>query len=97
MAKGSVWVSTASQTRRAIHGTNVTVGSAFIDHVDKNTNCYFDYENPDTQLYHDELIALWASWAVDMIKLDYVTPGSNVQDTRMPGNLSASAIAYHRD
>ncbi|KAL4816119.1 glycoside hydrolase superfamily [Aspergillus spinulosporus] len=78
-----------------IHGTNVSVGSTFIDHVDKNNNCYFDYENPDTQLY-DELIALWASWGVDMTKLDYVTPGSNVQDTRMPGNLSASAIAYHR-
>nr|C8VJZ7.2 PUTATIVE PSEUDOGENE: RecName: Full=Putative alpha-galactosidase 8; AltName: Full=Alpha-D-galactoside galactohydrolase 8; AltName: Full=Melibiase 8; Flags: Precursor [Aspergillus nidulans FGSC A4] len=79
---------------KARHGTNVTVGSAFIDHVDKNNNCYFDYENPNTQLYR-ELITLWVSWGVDMIKLDYVTPGSTFQDTCMPGNLNASAIAYH--
>ncbi|KAL4762917.1 uncharacterized protein BDW70DRAFT_158521 [Aspergillus foveolatus] len=46
----------------ALSSTNVSLGLAFIDHVDKNNNCYFDYENPDTQLYHDELIALWASW-----------------------------------
>jgi alpha-galactosidase len=81
---------------KSIHGTNVSVWSTFIDHVDKNNNCYFDYEDPDTQLYHDELIALWASWGVDMIKLGYVTPGSNVQDTRMPEILSASAIACRR-
>ncbi|KAL4744616.1 hypothetical protein BDW72DRAFT_212326 [Aspergillus terricola var. indicus] len=86
----------ALSSNKSIHGTNVSVGSTFINHVDKNNNCYFDYENPDTQLYHDELIALWASWGVDMIKLDYVTLGSNVQDTRMPGNPSASATAYHR-
>lgn len=81
---------------KQIFGSNLTVGSTLIDHVDKNDNCYFDYNNPTTQLYHDELIKLWASWGVDMIKLDYVTPGSNIEDTRMPGNLSATGISYHR-
>ncbi len=81
---------------KTIIGTNVTIGSTFIDVVDTNGNCYFDYDNPNTQLWHDEQIKLWASWGVDMIKVDYVTPGSNTEGSGMPANLSGTAIAYHR-
>ncbi|KAL4768645.1 hypothetical protein BDW60DRAFT_210802 [Aspergillus nidulans var. acristatus] len=91
--RGAGQPGTPRDTRdKSMHGTNVSVWSTFIDHVDKNNNCYFDYENLDTQLYHDALIALWASWGVDMIKLGYVTPGSNVQDTRMPGILNRYCV-----
>ncbi|KAL4902186.1 hypothetical protein BDW74DRAFT_186949 [Aspergillus multicolor] len=78
-----------------IHGTNITVGSTFSGDEDINGNCYFDYTNPDTQLYHDSLLALWASWGVDMIKLDYITPGSIIGNAGYPADTSASATAYH--
>jgi alpha-galactosidase len=80
---------------KTIFGTEIKVGSAFSGVEDTNGNCYFDYGNPNTQLYHDSLIKLWASWGVDMIKLDYITPGSSVGSIGMPSNLSASAIAFH--
>ncbi|KAL4886768.1 glycoside hydrolase superfamily [Aspergillus karnatakaensis] len=82
-------------SNKTIFGTNITISSILTEAVDKNRNCYFDYDNPNTQIWHNEVIKLWASWGVDMIKLDYMTPGSIV-DAGMPSNLSASAIAYHR-
>jgi alpha-galactosidase len=80
---------------KTIYGTDVTVGSTFNGVEDQDGYCYFDYTNPNTQVYHNTLIALWASWGVDMIKLDYLTPGSSVGSLTMPANVSASAIAHH--
>ncbi|KAI9042972.1 uncharacterized protein KD926_004763 [Aspergillus affinis] len=72
---------------KAILGTNVT---------DRYDLCYFNYCNPNTQLYHNSMIDLWASWGTDMIKLEYITPGSIVQDFATPPDTSGAAIAYHR-
>lgn len=81
---------------KTIYGTEILVGSTFIsDLIDERGNCYFDYSNPDTQIWHNTLIDLWASWGVDMVKLDYLTPGSAVGTRPVPDNTSASAIAYH--
>ncbi|KAJ5740390.1 hypothetical protein N7493_000262 [Penicillium malachiteum] len=81
---------------KTIYGTDVTVGSTFSGVEDDNGYCYFDYDNANTQVYHNTLIDLWAYWGVDMIKLDYITPGSSTGDAGYPSNSSASAIAYHQ-
>lgn len=83
-------------TNKIIYGTNITIGSTFNGVVDTNDSCYFDYDNPDTQLYHDSLLKLWASWGVDMIKLDFITPGSIVGSLGMPSNVSFMTLAYHQ-
>ncbi|KAJ5390194.1 uncharacterized protein N7496_001262 [Penicillium cataractarum] len=83
-------------TNKTIYGTDITVGSTFSGVEDVNGYCYFDYDNANTQLYHNTLIDLWASWGVDMIKLDYITPGSSTGNQGYPSNTSASAIAYHQ-
>ncbi|WYZ42736.1 hypothetical protein EsH8_VI_000435 [Colletotrichum jinshuiense] len=79
-----------------IYGTNVKVGTTFNGVSDDYGLCYFNYSHPNTQLYHNTMIDLWASWGVDMIKLDYITPGSSVGDYAVPANTSGAAIAYHR-
>jgi alpha-galactosidase len=81
---------------KTIFGTTIRVGSTFSGVEDTNGNCYFNYSNPNTQLYHNSLINLWASWGIDMIKLDFITPGSYVGAIGMPSNLSASTIAFHQ-
>ncbi|KAF7541159.1 hypothetical protein G7054_g857 [Neopestalotiopsis clavispora] len=81
---------------KTIYDTDILVGSLFISGLeDARGNCYFNYSNPDTQLWHNALIDLWASWDVDMIKLDFLTPGSIVGSLPIPANTSAAAIAYH--
>ncbi|KFY33461.1 hypothetical protein V494_07602 [Pseudogymnoascus sp. VKM F-4513 (FW-928)] len=79
-----------------IYGHDIKVGTTFNGVEDKYGLCYFNYTHPNTQLYHNSLIDLWASWGADMIKLDYITPGSNVGDYGVPADTSGAAIAYHR-
>ncbi|ETS73955.1 hypothetical protein PFICI_13821 [Pestalotiopsis fici W106-1] len=83
-------------TNKTIYGTDILIGSTFDGSEDTSGNCYFNYSNPDTQTWHDTQIALWANWGVDMIKLDYITPGSQIGDSGEPSNTSAAAIAYHQ-
>ena len=40
-----------------------------------------DYSKPGSQQYIDSIAALFASWGVDFLKLDGVTPGSDHDDT----------------
>ncbi|ETS73189.1 hypothetical protein PFICI_15134 [Pestalotiopsis fici W106-1] len=81
---------------KTISNTDILVGSLFISGLeDARGNCYLNYSNPDTQLWHNALIDLWASWGVDMIKLDFLTPGSIIGSLPIPDNTSAAAIAYH--
>jgi alpha-galactosidase len=81
---------------KTIYGTSIKISAAFSGVEDTNGLCYFNYSSPNAQLYHNSLINLWASWGVDMIKLDYITPGSSVGSIGMPANLSDSVIAFHR-
>jgi alpha-galactosidase len=78
-----------------IYGTTIKVGTTFNGIQDIHGLCYFNYSNPNTQLYYDTLIDLWASWGVDMLKLDYLTPGSSVGDYGVPADTSGAAVAYH--
>ncbi|KAF5003569.1 hypothetical protein FDECE_9883 [Fusarium decemcellulare] len=64
---------------KKIYGTNIKVGTTFNGIEDEFGFCYFNYSHPNTQLYHNSMIDLWASWGTDMIKLDYITPGSSIR------------------
>jgi alpha-galactosidase len=81
---------------KTIYGTSSQVGTTFNGVEDEYGLCYFNYSHPNTQLYHNSLIDLWASWGVDMIKLDYITPGSSVGDYGVPADTSGAVVAYHQ-
>jgi alpha-galactosidase len=81
---------------KKIYGTDIKVGTTFNGIEDEFGFCYFNYSHPNTQLYHNSMIELWASWGTDMIKLDYITPGSSVGEYPVPADTSGAAIAYHR-
>lgn len=84
---------------KTVMGTNLTLGDIMNennDGVPPNPYCDFDYSNPATQIWHDSLLDLWASWGVDMIKLDFITPGSIQNGATLPANNSGAAVAFHR-
>jgi alpha-galactosidase len=60
---------------KTIMGTNITVGSVWNGNYDQ-IFCDWDYSKDGVQQWHDSVVEQWVSWGVDMIKLDYVTPGS---------------------
>ncbi|XEV04958.1 hypothetical protein FSHL1_010245 [Fusarium sambucinum] len=81
---------------KLIYGTKIKISTILIQGLPSDSgNCYFNYSHPDTQLYYDSLIDLWASWGADMIKLDFITPGSIVGSKPIPDDTSGAAIAMH--
>ena len=50
-----------------------------------------DFTKPGAQAYMDSVVALFASWGVDMIKLDGVTPGSYDDDLTIDNRADVQA------
>jgi alpha-galactosidase len=50
-----------------------------------------DFTKPGAQEYIDSVVALFASWGVDFIKLDAVTPGSYNDDFRIDNRADVAA------
>ena len=50
-----------------------------------------DFTKPGAQAYMDSVVALFASWGVDLIKLDGVTPGSYDDDLAIDNRADAQA------
>ena len=54
-----------------------TAGNAFGGPGTSPFHYKIDFTKPGAQEYINSVVALWASWGVDLIKLDGVTPGSD--------------------
>ncbi|MGA8529843.1 MAG: CBM35 domain-containing protein [Acidobacteriaceae bacterium] len=54
-----------------------TAGNAFGSPGTSPFHYKIDFTKPGAQAYINSVVALWASWGVDLIKLDGVTPGSD--------------------
>lgn len=82
---------------KVIVGTNTSIQSIFTSPKTNNgfSRCNLDFSNPATQTWHNSVVALFAEWGVDLIKLDYVTPGSPDNGGNLPPDGSGSVIAYH--
>ena len=57
-----------------------TAGNAFGGSGTSPYHYKIDYSKPGAQEYTNSVVALFASWGVDLIKLDGVTPGSDSYD-----------------
>jgi alpha-galactosidase len=80
---------------KPIKGTNIRLRDVWNGNVLGFGFCDFDFGIPGVQEYHDSVIELWTSWGVDMIKLDYMTPGSPKNNGHLMKDNSGAAIAYH--
>ncbi|KAJ2980396.1 hypothetical protein NQ176_g2668 [Zarea fungicola] len=78
---------------KTVLGLNMTVGSLFNGNFDQIL-CNFDYTKNGVQQWHDSVVQQWADWGVDMIKLDYITPGSPQNGANLACNNSQAVIAY---
>ncbi|THU97139.1 family 27 glycoside hydrolase [Dendrothele bispora CBS 962.96] len=79
---------------KTISNTNVRIGDVCSgdNGLDR---CNWDYEADGTQQWHDSVVAQFASWGVDFIKLDFITPGSPDNGVNLPANESLAVVAYH--
>ncbi|KAI2779081.1 glycoside hydrolase family 27 protein [Daldinia loculata] len=80
---------------KTILGTSVTIGSV-CSGDNGLARCNFDYSQPAVQEWHNSVVNQFASWGVDFIKLDFVTPGSPSNGANLPPDLSGEVIAYHQ-
>ncbi|THU87535.1 glycoside hydrolase [Dendrothele bispora CBS 962.96] len=76
---------------KTIYGTNIHIGD--VCSGDSGLlRCNWHYGQKGVQEWHDSVVAKFAEWGVDFIKLDFVTPGSPML---LPKNSSGTVIAYH--
>ncbi|XXG98462.1 hypothetical protein Hte_004786 [Hypoxylon texense] len=80
---------------KTILGTDVTIGSV-CSGDNGLARCNFDYSQPAVQQWHNSVVNQFASWGVDLIKLDYVTPGSPSNGANLPPDSSGEVTAYHQ-
>ncbi|KAI8955485.1 glycoside hydrolase [Xylaria longipes] len=80
---------------KTILGTSVTIGSV-CSGDNGLARCNFNFSHPEVQQWHNSVVDQFASWGVDFIKLDFITPGSPANGVNLPPDLSGEVIAYHQ-
>jgi hypothetical protein len=68
-----------------------TAGNAFGGPGTSPYHYKIDFTKPGAQAYMNSVVALFASWGVDLIKLDGVTPGSDSYDLSIDNRADVSA------
>ena len=68
-----------------------TAGNAFGGSGTSPYHYKIDYTKPGAQEYTNSVVALFASWGVDLIKLDGVTPGSDHYDLSIDNRNDVAA------
>lgn len=68
-----------------------TAGNAFGGPGTSPFHYKIDYTKPGAQEYTNSVVALFASWGVDLIKLDGVTPGSDSYDLSIDNRNDVAA------
>jgi alpha-galactosidase len=81
---------------RTIKGTDIQLSRVWNGNNDGLQFCDFDFTKDGVQQWHDSLIELWTGWGVDMIKLDFITPGSPQNGANLTVDNSGAVIAYHK-
>ncbi|KAL7953974.1 glycoside hydrolase family 27 protein [Trichoderma compactum] len=80
---------------QTIVGTRIKVGDILNGDNDQ-INCDFDFSKNGVQQWHDSVVAQWASWGVDMLKLDFMTPGRPSNGANIACDSSAAVKAYQK-
>ncbi|KAH8694851.1 family 27 glycoside hydrolase [Talaromyces proteolyticus] len=78
---------------KTIKNTKINIGEV-LDGNNDQINCDWDFTKNGVQQWHDSVVELWASWGVDLIKLDFVTPGSPQNGANLACNNSEAVRMY---
>lgn len=78
---------------KTIKGTNLKVSDVWNGNYDE-IFCDWDFKKDGVQQWHDSVVEQWASWGVDMIKLDYITPGSPQNGANLVCDSSEAVKMY---
>ncbi|OJD38921.1 glycoside hydrolase family 27 protein [Diplodia corticola] len=84
---------------KTIEGTDVALSSIEADEDEPcraMSRCNIDYSKPGAQEWCDSNVKQFADWGVDLIKLDYVTPGSPGAGADLSSDNSGSVACYHK-
>jgi alpha-galactosidase len=70
-------------------------GNAFADQTPGHEPYHdkIDFTQPGAQAYINSVVALWASWGIDAIKLDAVAPGSDNDSTSIDNRPDVAAYS----
>ncbi|CAF1566645.1 unnamed protein product [Adineta ricciae] len=66
----------ANDANKFVFGTNYTLSQIGNGHNNGLARIDLNYSHPGAQIWCNTVVDQFAQWGVDMIKLDYVTPGS---------------------
>ncbi|OAQ98235.1 hypothetical protein LLEC1_06485 [Akanthomyces lecanii] len=78
---------------KTILGTDTKIGDV-CSGDEGLARCIFDYTRPEVQTWHDSVVKQFADWGADLIKLDYITPGSPDNGQKLPADQSAAVPAW---
>jgi alpha-galactosidase len=78
---------------KTIKGTALKVSDVLNGNYDE-IFCDWDFTRDGVQQWHDSVVEQWASWGVDMIKLDYITPGSPQNGANLVCDSSEAVKMY---
>ncbi|KAK5993526.1 Alpha-galactosidase 3 [Cladobotryum mycophilum] len=80
---------------KTILGTDIKVGSVWNGNYDQ-IFCDWDFSKNGVQQWHDSVVKQWADWGVDMLKLDFITPGSPYNGANLVCDSSDAVRAYKK-
>lgn len=78
---------------KTIKGTDITISNVWNGNYDQ-IFCDWDFSKDGVQQWHDSVVEQWAEWGVDMIKLDFVTPGSPQNGANLVCDSSEAVKMY---
>lgn len=84
----------ANDNQKFVFGTNYTLSQIGNGHNNGLARIDLNYSHPGAQLWCNSVINLFAEWGIDMIKLDYVTPGSPENGANLLKDNSGIVICY---
>ncbi|GME22952.1 Glycoside hydrolase family 27 [Neofusicoccum parvum] len=89
----------SNDLNKVIYGTNISLSSILADEAEPcraMARCNINYDAPGAQQWCDSNVQQFADWGVDLLKLDYVTPGSPDAGADLSVNNSGSVACYHK-
>ncbi|KAI9729306.1 MAG: hypothetical protein M1834_006977 [Cirrosporium novae-zelandiae] len=84
-----------SDANKTIKGTNYTLSEIGNGHNNGMSRIDLNYSHPGAQLWCNSVLDQFSEWGVDMIKLDYVTPGSPDNGVDLLADNSGIVKCYH--
>ncbi|RFU33041.1 hypothetical protein B7463_g3274, partial [Scytalidium lignicola] len=79
-----------------VEGTTIKLGTLFDNSQPSfDLRQTFDFSKDGVQQWHNSVINNFAEIGVDMIKMDFMTPGSPQAGQQLPTNTSLAAVFYH--